>query len=117
MHIMKPPVHRLAVHLPREQQVVFNDDRAIQRVLDNGPPTTTLTAFFDLCANDATAPDPPLLYPDVVERYTWHSSGCCLRARQRSVPYCDTRRSALRSQNCQTWAHLGGCLGPSRPAP
>jgi hypothetical protein len=69
-----PPVTRLAVHLPREQQIVFNAEADVQRIIDRGPPATTLTAFFELCATDPAAREPPLLYSDVVERYVWKQS-------------------------------------------
>lgn len=70
LHERHPTVTHLAVHLPNGQRVYFTENNFQQRV--STPPTTTLTAFFNLCANDPFAKT--LLYPEVPRYYTWNDS-------------------------------------------
>lgn len=46
LHSRQPPVQRLAVHLPGQQSITFEEDQNLSDVLDRGPGTTTLTAWF-----------------------------------------------------------------------
>jgi hypothetical protein len=46
LHSRQPPVQRLAVHLPGQQSIAFEEDQNLSDVLDKGPGTTTLTAWF-----------------------------------------------------------------------
>ena len=64
----QPPVRMLAIHLQDEQIITFNDDGAAQNIMNAGPPTTTLTAFFG-----AMSLHPHMwhiAYPDVFQHFT-----------------------------------------------
>ena len=64
-----PPVVGLAVHLENGQRVMFTEANALARA-QGPPPTTTLTAFFELCAKDNFAKT--IKYPELPEYYTWN---------------------------------------------
>ncbi|XP_031634678.1 uncharacterized protein LOC116347980 [Contarinia nasturtii] len=67
IHERYPAVMHLAVHLENGQRVYFTEQNARERA--NHPQNTTLTAFFQLCQNDAFART--LHYPEVPKYYTW----------------------------------------------
>jgi len=69
IHFRYPPVMKLPVHLEGEQTVLFDADRA-QDAADAGPPTTKLTDWFRLNAEDSNART--ILYPDLPKHYTWN---------------------------------------------
>jgi hypothetical protein len=70
MHCMYPAVHRLAVHLPYEQMVTFEEGRAAEAVAE-GPKDTTLTAFFKLMLHNPEYRT--LKYSEVVDHFTWET--------------------------------------------
>lgn len=53
LHERFPTVISMAIHLENGQRVIFNQQNLAQQL--QNPPMTTLTAFFDLCQNDAFA--------------------------------------------------------------
>lgn len=65
-----PAVRKLALHLPSEQPVFFNTGDDAINILASGPPTTTLTAFFELNRTDDEACK--LLYFEVPSRYRYN---------------------------------------------
>jgi hypothetical protein len=69
MHGRSHSVTRLAVHMPLEQRVVFQGGTQLRHVRDDGPPVTTLTAYFDM--NRLTEEYRDIKYPDMVEHFTW----------------------------------------------
>ena len=77
-----PPVISLAVHLENGQRIVFPEADAMQAA-EGPPPTTTLTAFFDLCGQDPFART--LKYHQVPEYYTWQNDGKCWKRRKRGT--------------------------------
>lgn len=72
MHEEYPSVVRLAVHLPGQQNVVFDseDPNAISAVEERGAPKTTLTEWFAL--NAAVPAAREHLYEDVAGAYRFH---------------------------------------------
>ena len=64
-----PPVLKLQLHLENEQNVVFEDDKAMEALEKNA--RTMLTAYFELNAND---PANRILYPDIPSMYTWEAT-------------------------------------------
>ena len=62
---------RLQIHLPDRQSVVFTAQR-LGEVAANPPPTTMLTAFFQLNMTDRRANE--YLYLDIVNQYTYNKS-------------------------------------------
>ena len=86
IHEHFPPVIPLAVHLENGQRVIFNEQNAEERA--EQPPTTTLTAFFNLCQNDPFAST--LLYPQVPEYYTWDKARKVWNKRKRGQVQEDT---------------------------
>ena len=82
IHHHHPPVVQMAVHIENGQRVQFNpDDPRAKRLLSNPPPRSTLTAFFDLNANDNFAKT--LLYPEIPEYYVWDKASKTWRRRKR----------------------------------
>ena len=77
-----PPVVSLAVHLENGQRIIFPEEDAMQAA-EAPPPTTTLTAFFALCARDNFAKT--LKYYQVPEYYTWHTGRKCWERRKRGA--------------------------------
>ncbi|PAA80832.1 hypothetical protein BOX15_Mlig019542g1 [Macrostomum lignano] len=67
VHSRYPAVIRLAVHMPNDQLVYFTPEMA--QAVAAQPKPTTLTAFFDLCRQDAVAQG--LLYQNVPRHFTW----------------------------------------------
>jgi hypothetical protein len=70
IHDRSPAVVHLSVHLENGQRLYFKPDNLQQQLLE--PPTTTLTAFFELCQNDPFAKT--ILYCDAPRYYTWNAS-------------------------------------------
>ena len=66
-HMLYPPVVRLQVHLPGQQYVRFEHDTDVPLVVGQGPPRTTLTAFFD--SNRQNGENK--LYINYPKFYTW----------------------------------------------
>ncbi|CAH0393878.1 unnamed protein product [Bemisia tabaci] len=67
VHNRYPSVTHLSVHLENGQRVYFNKDSALTKIAV--PPSTTLTAFFELCQKDNFAKT--LLYCDVPAYFAW----------------------------------------------
>ncbi|PAA92237.1 hypothetical protein BOX15_Mlig005928g1 [Macrostomum lignano] len=70
VHSRYPAVIRLAVHLKDDQRVCFTPETA--QAVAAQPKPATLTAFFDLCRQDAVARG--LLYQEVPRHFTWDRS-------------------------------------------
>ena len=77
-----PPVQMLALHLPGEQIVLFENDRA-EEIVDNGPPKTHLTAFFQAMRNHPEKQH--ILYPDVYQHFTFNSKEKVFKLRKRRL--------------------------------
>lgn len=88
MHERYPTVVQLHVHLENGQRIYFTEQNARERVTN--PPNTTLTAFFQLCQNDAFART--LLYHEVPKYFTWNASKREFQRRKQGAivqSYCD----------------------------
>lgn len=70
IHERHPTVVHLSVHLANGQRLYFTEVNAHERAA--APPATTLTSFFDICANDLFAQT--LLYAQMPTYYTWNAS-------------------------------------------
>ena len=77
-----PPVVSLSVHLENGQRIIFPEGDARQAA-EAPPPSTTLTAFFALCAQDPFAKT--LKYQQVPEFYTWQKGTKCWQRRKRGA--------------------------------
>ena len=71
MHREFPSVTRLAIHLPNEQIVYFNENQNLNK-LKNKMIETTLTAWFSKNKTDIEAQK--ILYPDFPKFYIWNKS-------------------------------------------
>ncbi|KAJ2921310.1 hypothetical protein H1R20_g15783, partial [Candolleomyces eurysporus] len=74
IHEQHPPVVRLQIHLPGEQNVVYRDDQEINEVLAaNANKRTTLTAFFEANADNGPAGDRArtLTYAELPHHFVW----------------------------------------------
>ena len=73
LHDHNPAIHRLAIHLPNQQSVEFDDQDDLQDVLQvETDYSTTLTAFFEL--NEKRRREEAvgdLLYTNVLDDYVW----------------------------------------------
>ena len=58
-----PAVKRLPIHLERQQPVLFNEDQAIEEVLERSS-VTELTAFFQYNANNPEVSAPYIKFPE-----------------------------------------------------
>ena len=83
VHERYPSVMHLHVHLENGERVYFTADNIAQR-LQQGPPRTKLTAFFELCKSDSFAAT--LLYCDVPTYYTWQESSKSFQRRKQGKP-------------------------------
>ncbi len=75
MHEEKPAVYRLQVHLPNEQTITWDEDRApnLQAVIDqNENKDTTLTGYFKANAEYPEACN--LLYQDFPSKFVWNKN-------------------------------------------
>lgn len=70
IHERHPTVVHLAVHLENGQRVYFTTRNAADRVAN--PPSTTLTSFFSMCAQDEFART--LLHAEMPRYYTWNAT-------------------------------------------
>lgn len=82
IHERHPTVLHLNVHLENGQRVYFTRENA--QAVAAEPPRTTLTAFFQLCQQDAFART--LLYSEVPRYYTWDSGRKVFSKRKKGVP-------------------------------
>ena len=85
-------VHRLSLHLPDEQTVVFNGEN-MHQVANSHPKDTTLTAYFDLCKGesagyhgDDSREAKTILYHDIPKHFTWKTATCRWERRVKAVP-------------------------------
>jgi hypothetical protein len=82
MHEEFPPVTRLAVHMPGEQPVYFNDDATEEEIANRmGAASSTLVAFFDY--NRAHDDGRRFLYSEFPSHYTYNRSAKKWRPRQK----------------------------------
>ncbi|XP_053152157.1 uncharacterized protein LOC128344988 [Hemicordylus capensis] len=83
MHYQSHTVHRLAVHLPNEQSVIFNP-KDIGRATDRATSRETqLTAWFKLNQQDQKARN--ILYTDIPLYYVFDTSNSTWKIRQRNA--------------------------------
>ena len=82
IHEKHPPVEKLPCHLPNQQQVLFEEHQVAQ-VVQQGPPVTKLTAYFDANAQDPSARH--ILYPDFPHFFTWNSKDKKWQRRKRGI--------------------------------
>ena len=71
MHHEFPNVTRLAIHLPNEQIVYFNENQDLTK-LESKTSDTTLTAWFKINKIDLAAHN--IVYPDFPRYYTWNKN-------------------------------------------
>jgi hypothetical protein len=82
LHGRFPAVHRLQVHLPNQQTVVFSEDADLQEVVGkSNVQKTTLTEWFTANRNYASARDTP--YAKFPERWVWNKTSKKWTPRQR----------------------------------
>ena len=77
-------VHRLSIHLPNEQTVVFTEENA-ESIAQAPPKHSTLTAYFALCEGDGYDQEVRDLaritkYHDIPQFFTWKTTGDCFWA-------------------------------------
>jgi hypothetical protein len=82
IHERHPPVQALAVHLENGQRVYFTPQTAAEQA--SHPKATTLTAFFNLCQEDAFART--LFYHEVPSYYRWFANKWMRRKIGKPVP-------------------------------
>lgn len=73
LHDRGANVERLPIHLPNQQPVEFDEDNNLMGILDDGPPVTKLTDWFELNQRDATARE--ISYMDIPSHFTWQIRG------------------------------------------
>lgn len=72
MHQHEPSIYRLAIHMPDQQFIVYDDAADLENLLHNEQRgRTMLTEFFTYCRNNPNVTR-DLLYLDAPERLTWH---------------------------------------------
>ena len=71
LHDRGANVERLPVHLPDQQPVEFDEDSDLIGILEDGPPVTKLTDWFELNQRDPAARD--IRYMDIPSHYTWQT--------------------------------------------
>ncbi|CAM9926560.1 unnamed protein product, partial [Phaeothamnion confervicola] len=81
MHAEVPNVVQLAVHLPRQQAVVYETDATVAEIVSRGEPSTTLIASFLLNAADPDATR--FLYHEVPATYIFDQKTRRWRRRRR----------------------------------
>jgi hypothetical protein len=75
MHNHTPNIQRLAIHLPNQQTVTFQDEDNLQYIVDNAATRkTTLTAWFQENLKNIAAHE--YKYIDFPRYYTWNKSQC-----------------------------------------
>ena len=85
-------VHRLSIHLPNEQNVVFTEEN-MERVLNEEPKDSTLIAYFNLCKGIAAGYDRAdtelardTLYYDIPKFFTWQADTRRWERRKQRLP-------------------------------
>ena len=81
MHDMSHTVIRLAIHLPDQEQIFFQDGADLQQVVGQER-VTTLQGFFNLCALDPEARQ--YVYTQIPKHYVWNDSQKKYTKRQRN---------------------------------
>jgi hypothetical protein len=85
MHVQKPAVVHLQVHLKDQQQVIFNDlnQPQVADIVQHGERDTTLTGFFKA---NIQYPDlaRDLLYHEFPQKFVWNTSERKWKPRQRN---------------------------------
>ena len=64
-----PPVEHLDIHLEGEQIITFTDDGEARALIENGPPGTMVTAFFQ--AMQQYANKRHITYPEVFQHFSY----------------------------------------------
>ncbi|EFA07098.1 hypothetical protein TcasGA2_TC010088 [Tribolium castaneum] len=65
------PCIDLSVHLPNQQEILFEEDEHIQRIKELSAKPSKLIAWFEL---NRTSPEARIYkYPDISEPYTWQA--------------------------------------------
>jgi hypothetical protein len=84
MHIQKPAVVHLQVHLENQQSVIFSDvnQPQVADVIEQGVKDTTLTGFFKANAQHPQLAD-GLLYHEFPQKFVWQASKKVWKPRQR----------------------------------
>ncbi len=82
MNGINPAVTRLQVHLPNQQQVIFNENDNLSEVIaTDRSQRTSLTEYFKINTQDQDARN--LLYADFPLHYTWNKAKKIWNKRQR----------------------------------
>jgi len=83
---VKPPVQRLDLHLPGEELCTVEADELVAERAGNGPPTTTLNAYFAYNrAHRGEKPNAELVYQDFPEHFTFSAKTGWSPRRTRAV--------------------------------
>ena len=80
-----PPVKKLPIHLPEEQNVIYTENAKedeIKQAMERSS-KTQLTEFFMLCSNDKEAAG--LTYLDLAGHYTWNNKEKCYVKRKQNL--------------------------------
>ncbi|CAI2198442.1 14812_t:CDS:1, partial [Funneliformis geosporum] len=73
MHNHTPNVQRLAIHLPNQQSIIFQDEDNLQHIINHATTCmTTLTAWFQENLENTTAHE--YKYADFPFHYTWNKT-------------------------------------------
>ncbi|GBL98793.1 hypothetical protein AVEN_8670-1 [Araneus ventricosus] len=109
-------VVRLAVHLPQQQPIVYQDGQEVQAIERAALRKTTLTSWFELNKNDPSAHN--ISYSDIPQYYVFNKSTTNWKKRQRGgenvigrlpvVSILDTERCITFQQACQEYGLLRG---------
>lgn len=101
LHREAPSVVRLAVHLPDQHMVLFNETDALEDI-ESRPPRTTLTQWF--AANNDAIVGPSarhLLYVDFPQFFTWR--GNKWHPRKKNIGRCGPSIGRLYLTNPGKW--------------
>jgi hypothetical protein len=83
MHDISHAIIRLAVHLPEEQIVYFEQGKEIEALEAASPKETTLTAWFKLNLRDSSARQ--YLYTDIPGHYVFELNSWQTRKKQMNI--------------------------------
>ena len=72
-HTRYPACMTLAVHLHQQQQVYFEEDDDLVKMMNQDLKDTQLAAFYRLNQSEPNGPNINLTYVDFPEKYTWIS--------------------------------------------
>ena len=86
-----PAVQLLPLHLEDEQVVLFEDGGHAQDIINQGPPKTQLLAFFEAMAKNPEKRH--IVYPDVLQHFTYASRTKEFKLRQRRKSGCQDSMS------------------------